>query len=66
MTNIEMLKSKIEESGMTVTAICKKANITKRTFYNRMKNPDFTIREALALKDTLHLSHEEMEVIFLQ
>lgn len=66
MANIEMLKSKIKDSGMTITAICQKADITKRTFYNRLKKPDFTIAEALALKDTLHMTNEELEQIFLQ
>lgn len=65
MANIEKLKEKIKESGMTVVAICDKCGISKKTFYNRLKNPDFKIAEALALKETLHLSRSEMKDIFL-
>lgn len=65
MSNIEMLKTKIKESGMTVVAICDKSGITKKTFYNRLKNPDFKIAEAIALQNILHLSNDEMREIFL-
>ncbi len=66
MVNIELLKEKIEESGMTKDAICKKTGITKKTFYNRLKKPDFKIAEVLALKEVLHLSQSEMKDIFLR
>ena len=65
MANIEMLKNKIKDSGMTVVAICDKSGISKKTFYNRLKNPDFRIAEVIALKNTLHLSNDEMREIFL-
>lgn len=66
MVNIELLKEKIEESGMTKEAICKKSGITKKTFYNRLKKPDFKIEEAKALTETLRLSSAEMIDIFLR
>lgn len=66
MVNLEMLQQKIEESGMTKEAICQKSGITKKTFYNRLKKPDFKIEEAKALTETLHLSPSEMIDIFLR
>lgn len=66
MANVEMLKSTIRESGMTVLAVCEKSDISKKTFYNRLKKPDFTIREALALKKTLRMNNSQFKQIFLQ
>ena len=66
MANVEKLKEKIKESGMTVVAICEKSGISKKTFYNRLKDPDFKIAEALALKKTLRMTNSEMKDIFLR
>lgn len=65
MANIEMLKEKIKERGMTTTAVCEKSGITRETFYKRLQKPNFRITEALALKKTLRLSNDEMQDIFL-
>lgn len=65
MANVEMLKDKIKDSGMTVVAVCEKAGITKKTFYNRLQNPDFTIKEAKSLRDVLNLTDNDMRDIFL-
>ena len=54
MVNIELLKEKIEESGMTKDAICKKSGITKKTARAvvawRDENGAFTDRNFFTLK----------------
>lgn len=37
MPNIEMLRSKMDESGMTIKAIAEKSGILRETLYNRLK-----------------------------
>ena len=67
MPNIEMLKAKISESGMTVKAITEKAGIDRVTFYNRLNGiGEFTASEIVGLSDTLRLSKAEREDIFLR
>ena len=65
MVNVQLLKDKIKESGMTTTAVCLKTGIQKQTLYNRYNRPDtFRIYEIDALKDVLHLSEREYKRIF--
>lgn len=66
MPNIEMLKEKISESGMTVKAISEKSGIDRVTFYNRLKGVgEFTASEIVGLSDTLRLTNSERDKIFL-
>ena len=64
VVNIEMLQEKVEDSGMTITSICRKTGISRQTWYNRLNNADFTIAEVDALKSTLKLSAAEVRKIF--
>lgn len=65
MPNIDLLKSKIDESGMTMVAISKKANILRETLYNRLAGKgEFTASEIVALTDVLNLTKSEREKIF--
>lgn len=67
MANIEMLKSKIEESGMTVVAIAEKSGILRETLYNRLSGKtDFKSSEIVALTSVLNLTKPERDKIFLQ
>ena len=67
MPNIEALRSKMDESGMTVVAIAKKSGILKATLYNRLKGAgEFTASEIVSLSNVLRLSDEERNEIFLQ
>ena len=65
MVDVRALKDKIDDSGMTIVAICDKSGILKQTFYNRLKNPDFTVAEVKSLSRTLRLSDDEIMKIFL-
>lgn len=66
MTDFEMLKSKIDESGMTMTAIAQKCGMLRETLYNRLKGKgEFNASEIVALAEVLHMSKEERDTIFL-
>lgn len=65
MTNFALLRSKINESGMTMVAIAEKSGILRETLYNRLKGVgDFTASEMLAISDTLRLTNQERDAIF--
>lgn len=67
MPNIEMLRSKMNESGMTIKAIAEKSGILRETLYNRLKGSgEFTASEIVALSNILHLSASERDEIFLK
>ena len=66
MTDFELLRAKIKDSGMTVNAICEKSGIEKATFYNRLKGRgEFTASEIAGLTEVLHLFRDERDKIFL-
>lgn len=65
MANVELLKKKMCESGMTVSAIADKSGILRETLYNRMKTGNFYASEIVSLTSTLHLSRRERDEIFL-
>lgn len=65
MTNFEMLKDKMADSGMTMVAIAAKSGILRETLYNRLKGVgEFTVSEMLALSDVLRLTNDERDQIF--
>ena len=65
MTDFDLLKEKIKDSGMTMVAIAKKTGILRETLYNRLNGiGDFTASEMLALSDVLRLSNKERNAIF--
>lgn len=67
MPNIKMLRSKMDESGMTIKAIAEKSGILRETLYNRLKGSgEFTASEIVALSNILHLSASERDEIFLK
>ena len=66
MPDVETLKSKMDESGMTVVNIAKKAGILRETLYNRLNGRgEFTASEIIALSEVLHLTKKERDDIFL-
>ena len=67
MANIEMLKEKISESGITMTALAKKSGMVRETLYNRLSGMgEFTAPEIVGLSEALHLSKADREEIFLK
>lgn len=66
MTDIEKLKKAIEESGITITALTKKAGMQRGTLYNRLKGiGEFTASEIVALSAALHMDDKTRDEIFL-
>lgn len=65
MADIELLKNKIESSGMTMSSVAKKSGIVRETLYNRLNGiGEFTASEIVGLSKTLRLSVEERDQIF--
>lgn len=65
LTDLELLKEKIKDSGMTMVAIAKKTGILRETIYNRLNGRgEFTASEITALTDTLNLTRDERDAIF--
>jgi len=65
MGDMNMLREKIKESGITVTAIADKLNVSRETLYNRMNGEsEFRASEIAILTDTLRLKKSEQDTIF--
>ena len=64
VANVELLKKKISDSGMTVSAIADKSGILRETLYNRMKSGNFYASEIVALTNVLRLTRKERDDIF--
>ena len=66
MPNLDLLKSKISDSGISMTNIAKKSGIQRVTLYNRLAGiGEFTASEIVGLSETLKLTKPEREEIFL-
>ena len=66
MANIEMLRSAIDESGMTIVSIAKKSGIKRETLYNRMAGVgEFTASEIVGLSSALKMTRSQRDKIFL-
>ncbi len=66
MPNINLLKTKISESGIKMTILSEKTGISRETLYNRLnENGEFKASEIVALTSALNLTKEERDKIFL-
>lgn len=66
MADIDFLKEKISDSGMSMVAIAEKSEILRETLYNRLNGKgDFTASEIVGLTRTLKLTKPERDKIFL-
>ena len=65
MTDTNLLREIIKESGLTLSKICEVLGMTYATFRGRVNNQsDFTASEISALGDLFHLSLEDINRIF--
>ena len=64
MVNLDLLRCKVSESGMTVQAIAEKSGILRETFYNRLKKGDFKASEVQRITEVLRLTRDERDQIF--
>ncbi len=64
--NIQKLKGKIVENGLTIEALAKKIGIDRATMYRKLQNNGATllVREANAIVSALNLSAEDALSIF--
>lgn len=64
--NINKLKGKIVENGMTVESLAKKLGIDKATLYRKLQNDGETmlVREANKIVEILNLTADEAMSIF--
>ncbi len=66
MPNMDLLRQKIDDSGMTVTAIANKSGMLRATLYNRLNGcGDWTASEITGMTKALRLTRAEREKIFL-
>ncbi len=64
MLNVNMLKGRMVEKGITVSELSKELNINQATFYRKMKNNSFKIFETDIIMNTLQLSPSEANKFF--
>lgn len=66
MTNMNLLKSKIIENGLSVEKIVESIGINKSTFYRKLANKgeNFTVEEVYKIASSLNLSAMEVNAIF--
>lgn len=67
MVDLELLKKKMDDSGLKIIAIANKSKISRATLSNRLKGAgEFTATEIVSLTNTLSLTKEERDEIFLR
>lgn len=65
MVNVNKLRGKIVECGMSVTDLADRINVDKTTLYRKLNNSEcFTLREADAITSALSLSKDDAVAIF--
>ena len=62
--DVQKLKGKIVENGQNVESLSAELGINIGTFYRKLKNNSFSIKEASELKKILSLTSEEAIAIF--
>lgn len=66
MLNMELLRKKMDSSGMSITFISSKLGVARETLYNKMNGKsDFSATEIVALTELLKLTRDERDKIFL-
>lgn len=63
--NILKLKGKMVEKGVNVDWLAGATGLSRSTVYRKMESADFTVREAMIIKDALDLTRDEAHDIFL-
>jgi predicted transcriptional regulator len=66
MVNVNKLRGKIVEHGMTIDVFAESAGISRATMFRKLSQDgeDFTISEADAIVKALHLSKDDANAIF--
>jgi len=66
MVNINKLKGKIVENGLTIDKLADLIKVDRSTMYRKLslKGETFTIKEATMIAQVLHLNTGEVNAIF--
>jgi len=66
MVNINKLKGKVIENGLTIEKLADKINIDRSTLYRKINHngETFTIKEANLIAKTLKLTADDVNAIF--
>lgn len=63
--NTNLLRAKIIENGLNYSKIAEKLGINEATLYRKMSGKsDFNRNEIKVIKNELHLSNDEVDIIF--
>lgn len=66
MVNVNLLKSTIDDRGMTIVKLAEKSGIDRATLYNRFNGKgEFTASEIVGISGALRLTDNERDSIFL-
>ena len=65
MGDMTMLRRKIKDSGVTITAVADRIGVTRETLYNRLDGKsEFKASEISCLTNMLRLKKAEQDAIF--
>ena len=65
MPDLALLRRKIDNSGLTVTAVAQKSGLKRETLYNKLQGEsEFKASEISALTLVLQMSRDERDKIF--
>lgn len=64
MANMNLLRDKIDNSGISISHIARQMGVARETIYNKLNSGDFKVSEAVTLANILKLSKKEIEQIF--
>ena len=68
MVNTSLLREKIADSGMTITALARKVGLSREAVYYKLngKKAEFTASQIVNISNALHLTNDERDEIFLR
>ncbi len=65
MVNLDLLKTTIGDSGITMVALARKTGIKRPTLINRLDGVgEFSASEIMGMCEALHINKQERERIF--
>lgn len=65
MTNVTLLRQKIDDSGLKMSFIAEQLNMTPQGLYKKLQNgSDWLFSQVMIIKKLLQLSDEEVNIIF--
>ena len=66
MTNTELLKQVIDDSGITIVALANKMECSRGRIYSILAGAECTASEIVKMGAILHMTQQQRDKIFLQ